>query len=296
MQRLRFSATAFGEWITRARRLNRRDWTPNAEAAREAVIYYTHFSSSAVRRELARLRDELGSRYDIFAAGYCRTSRALDGIDCVSALPYSASDLKSLPYPCKTARFDPESYLGNADLVPMRFFLDHPDYDHYWIIEYDVRFSGSWTKLFEDLSSSKADLLCTTLQAWADNPDWAHWGTLITGTEEVALQRRVKGFMPFCRLSRRFMQTSDARYRAGWAGHSEVIWPTVAALSDMLIEDIGGDGAFTPSERRGRYYFNTPNEWSQFPGTFVFRPSFADRNLFGPGCHFKGMLWHPVKE
>jgi hypothetical protein len=68
------------------------------------------------------------------------------------------------------------------------------------------------------------------------------------------------------------------------------------SLAGLLLEDIGGGGSFTPVARRGRYYHNTPSEWSQFPGTFVFRPSFADRNLFGPQCHFKGTLWHPVKE
>jgi hypothetical protein len=34
----------------------------------------------------------------------------------------------------------------------------------------------------------------------------------------------------------------------------------------------------------------------EFPGTFVYRPCFADRKLFGPHCHFTGTLWHPVKE
>jgi len=64
----------------------------------------------------------------------------------------------------------------------------------------------------------------------------------------------------------------------------------------MLSEFSVGTGSFTPAERRGRYYQNTPSEWSQFPGTFVYRPCFADRNLFGPQCHFTGTLWHPVKE
>jgi hypothetical protein len=267
-----------------------------ANEKREAVLYYTHFCSPAVLREVARLRNELDGRYDIFALGYCRSAGALDGLDCVPALEYSADDLLALPYPGKTGRFDPANFFGNADLVPMKFFLDRPDYDYYWIIEYDVRFSGAWPELFEDLSCSGADLLCTTMQTWAENPKWAHWETLKTGGEDVPLERRVKGFLPFCRLSPALLAACDARYRKGWNGHSEVIWPTVASLECLGLEDIGGDGSFTPAERHGRYYRNTPSEWSQFPGTFVFRPSFADRNLFGPECHFTGTLWHPVKE
>jgi hypothetical protein len=135
------------------------------------------------------------------------------------------------------AQFNPPNYIGNADLVPMRFFFERPDYDYYWIIEYDVRFSGAWPDLFADLSASDADLLCTTMQTWTENP-----------------------------------------------------------VAGLRMEDIGGDRSFTPAARRGRYYRNTPSEWSQFPGTFVYRPCFADRNLFGPQCQFTGTLWHPVKE
>jgi len=267
-----------------------------AKMKREVLLYYSHFCSPAVRREIARLRNELDSRYDIFAVGYCRSAGALKGIDCVPALEYSADDLIALPYPGKVRQFDPDNFIGNADLVPMKFFFDRPGYDYYWIVEYDVRFSGAWPELFADLSSSAADLLCTTMQAWTENPNWAHWGTLGTGGEEVPLERRVKGFMPFSRLSYAMLAACDARYREGWNGHCEVIWPTIASLVGLRLEDIGGNGSFTPAERRGRYYQNTASEWSQFPGTFVYRPCFADRNLFGPQCHFTGTLWHPVKE
>ena len=64
----------------------------------------------------------------------------------------------------------------------------------------------------------------------------------------------------------------------------------------VVLEASDRVGGRIRSERRGRYYNNTPSEWSQFPGTFVYRPCFADRNLFGPQCHFTGTLWHPVKE
>jgi hypothetical protein len=203
--------------------------TNGAKTKREVILYYGHFCSPAVQREVARLGNELDSRYDIFTVGYCRYA-ALKGIDCVPALEYSADDLMALPYPDKVRRFDPDSYFGNADLAPMKFFLDRPDYDYYWIVEYDGRFSGAWSDLFADLSSSAADLLCTTMQTWTENPNWAHWGTLDAGSEEVSLERRVKGFMPFSRLSHALLAACDERYRSGRSGHCEVIWPTIARL------------------------------------------------------------------
>lgn len=264
--------------------------------ASDAILYYAHLDSPSLRREVAELHAQLGTRYDIFVTGYCQSADALARIECVPTVAYSAGDLRSLPYPIKIGRFNPDDYIGNTDLVPMRFFRDHPGYDRYWLIEYDVRFGGEWSGLFSDLAGSEADLLSTTLQTCEENPGWAHWHTLTTGADDIRPNRRVKGFMPFARLSRRLLHACDALYRRGWAGHYEALWPTAALASGLCVEDVGGDSAFTPKERRGRYYFNTPSDWSLFPGTFVYRPCFADRDLSGPGCRFPGLLWHPVKE
>src|SRR5258708_43966 len=106
------------------------------------------------------MRSELDSRYDIFAVGYCRSASALSGIHCIPALECSAPGRGMLTYRGKGGHFDPQNFIGNVDLVPMKFFLDRPDYNYYWIVEYDVRFSGAWPALFADLSFSAADLLC----------------------------------------------------------------------------------------------------------------------------------------
>jgi len=92
------------------------DHANRATTKREVILYYSHFRSPAVLRELARLRAELGSSFDIFAAGYCRTAGALDGIECVPALEYSAYDLRSLPYRNKISRFNPDNFIGNAEI------------------------------------------------------------------------------------------------------------------------------------------------------------------------------------
>lgn len=263
--------------------------------ARQVVVYYSHVDSPAVRREITTLRAQLDERYAIVVAGYCASPDALRGLDFVPTFAYSPGAMTALPYPGKLAPFTPENYSGCVDLVPLRFFRDHPHYEHYWIIENDVRFCGDWSSLFAELGASDADLLCTTIQTYAENPDWAHWNTLRAGADEIPLERRVKGFIPFGRVSRRLFEACDARYRAGWSGHSEVLWPTIATQAGMRVEDIGGHGSFTPSARRGRYYYNAAHDWSLFPGTFVYRPCFTEQDIAGPSQRFPGWLWHPVK-
>jgi len=265
----------------------------------EAILYRTHRYNPVIARELARLLAEVGSRYDIFAVGYCRAPGALAGIDNVPAKEYSREDLAALGYARKIGDIDWDNVVGQSDLPVMKFFREHGNYDYYWIIEYDVRFSGPWARIFSDLALSSADILCTTIQTYGENPNWHHWHSLIAPGATVPPERWIKGFMPFCRVSQGALAAIDAAYRNGWGGHSEGTWPTIVREAGLSIEDIGGRGSFVPSHRRGKYYFNSPDRWSLFPGTFVWRPVFLDDALFGstdnPIIPGGNMLWHPVK-
>ncbi len=264
--------------------------------AMDAIIYYTHFDSLAVRREVHRLQDEVGGDYDIFVVGYCRTPDALAGIPQARICHYLLSDLMALPYPKKLYSFNPEDPRGNHDLALLRFCLDHPEYERYWIIEYDVRLSGHWSNLFAELAQTSADLLCTTMMTYHEFPQWMHWQGLSTGLEAVPAEKLIKGFLPFSRVSKAAVDAIDGKYRANWAGHPEVVWPTAVGCAGLTLEDIGGYGRFTPGRRRGRYYTCTPTNWAHSPGTFVYRPIFADGNLFGPADGYgNDTLWHPVK-
>jgi hypothetical protein len=165
------------------------------------------------------------------------------------------------------------------------------------VIEDDVRCSESWTGVFNELGASQADLLMTVVQDYPEWPNWYWWTHMITGTEALPLQKRVKGFLPFCRLSAACVEAIDRKYREGWGGHYEVTWANIARVSGLTIEDIGGQGKYTPLERRGQYYSCTVGDPTLFPGSFIFRPAFQDtgESEFGKGETQRGILWHPVK-
>jgi hypothetical protein len=194
-------------------------------------------------------------------------------------------------------KFFRDMVMGHQDLPALRFFLDHPDFDRYWLIEDDVRCSGPWTDIFDELTRSNADLLMSVVQDHAEVPGWHWWNSLITGNDTLPTGERVKGFLPFCGLSAACMQAIDRKYQEGWGGHYELTWASIALFSGLVIEDIGGDGTYTPAERRGRFYSCTPGSWHLFPGTFVYRPPFHDIDVseFGKSVTSSSMLWHPVK-
>jgi hypothetical protein len=216
---------------------------------------------------------------------------------------FDASRLIELGYPGKSAaeklygprqgdrhhqrfHFDP----GNVELPLLRFFKDHPGYDHYWTVEYDVRFTGSWNAFFSSFAASGADLLGTTLTRYDQVPDWHHWPTLDLAGRPIGKERYLRGFFPIYRLSRRALMQLDRDYRAGVKGHFECLVPTLLNHAGMTVEDIGGDGEFVQPGNRNRFYRNTPSRGSLNPGTFVFRPA-----MHRPGDE-PDMLWHPVRH
>jgi hypothetical protein len=256
----------------------------------DLIVYRARDLSKVVAREVERLRKELG--LTVHVVSYAINGDAESG----EHFTYSKQTLSQLPYTRQLDGIDWNTMIGRHDRPIIWHRMRFPHFERYWVIEDDVRYSGDWRELFDDLDRSEADLLMTTIQALEENPTWGWWKSLLSPTGEPSLA--LKGFGPFCRLSGRLLAALDAAYRDGWRGHFEATWPTVAAANKLLVEDVGGRGSFTPAARYGRHYWNTPGPYSLFPGSFVYHPWFMDMGesqfmRLSPGPH---LLWHPVKS
>jgi len=199
-------------------------------------------------------------------------------------------ELRALPYPAKVCGSDWNLWHdGHTDLILMHYWRAHPGYDRYWNIEYDVRYSGPWRCFFAAFEEDGSDLLAPMLCRRRDFPEWLFWPSLVTPEARPSDTEAVSSFMPMFRASGRMMRAMDEAYRAGWGGHLECSFATVAAIRGFAMADLGGDGEFTPEARRGRFYSGTVRDVYRAPGTFVFKPT-----LFRTGSR-PDMLWHPVK-
>lgn len=287
---------------------------PGHRALKNAIVYRARAVNPIVQREVDRLVRELPDFKTFIVCYRPEYDSALHSASG-TVYYYGQKDLHALPYPQKLSAVNwsnPESRppleadrkkfframeWGHQDLPVLKFFVDHPDFDRYWVIEDDVRFSGPWNEIISELARSSADLLMTVVEDHSEFPQWYWWDHLDTGNDVLPLDHRVKGFLPFCRLSAACLQAIDQKYRQGWGGHYEVTWPNIASISRLLIEDIGGQGSYTPAERRGRFYTCTLKSGTLFPGTFLYRPPFHDTGVseFGKNVTPHSMLWHPVK-
>jgi hypothetical protein len=172
----------------------------------------------------------------------------------------------------------------------LQFFRDNPEFDYYWAIEYDVRFSGDWFFFFDSFKEANHDFFACHLRYHADEPDWPRW-SLDHPRHSIALGERLRCFNPMFRLSNRALSFLHVSLLDGWRGHNEVLFPTLLHHNGFAIADMGGNGQFTPPEVRENFY--TESEATSIglldSGTMRYRPSFL---RVGPE---KNKLYHPVK-
>jgi hypothetical protein len=262
-----------------------------------ALLYYTHFVSDDVKAEIDNLARELSADLSLFAVGCCSDASTLNELasDRIKVRSYVRDDLRKLPYQSQLARVDWKTMRYSADLAIMRFFRGNPDFDFYWIIENDVRFTGSWNSLITELSASNADLLCSYVTTFNQNPSWMHWASFLSGSETMKKEDLVRAFFPVSRLSNRLMRAIDGRCQDGWAGQYEVLWTTIARVIGGKIEEIGGVGSAVPAERRGKYYYYSMSPQGLFLSTFAAWPLYSTKSAFHR-ISPPNILWHPVKE
>ena len=257
---------------------------------KNVVIFQAHTMDWFSRRALRKLATELKGYADVFIQGLAGEERAFPeashGLPCTK---YSRDGLLALPYPEKTRPAEWKLVPGNTDLMLLSLWREHPDYDYYWIVEYDVRYTGNWRRFLQKFDWCHADVLGTNVLRYRDTPDWNHWRSLVVPRDVDCVTEPIRAFLPLCRMSAAACAAVDAAYRAGWGGHNEVVWPTVACHDGLIVEDIGGEGPFTPEPRRGKFYTSTPKALSLTPGSFGYRP------MRPFGSPVPGRLSHPVK-
>jgi hypothetical protein len=184
--------------------------------------------------------------------------------------------------------------MGYMDLVLLPLAL-RTTRSKVWLLEYDVDYSGHWATLFEQFRNNSADLLTTTVHSEAYDPSWAFWPTALHPAN-ISSELKTRSFLPLCRVSRAFLHRyRDAVSTGEWRGHYEFLFPTIARAHRLSIEDIGGNGPFTPTERLNRNYENT-GRGHLSPGTFAFRPSRSFYFHEKPDQFERAnMLFHPIK-
>ena len=168
----------------------------------------------------------------------------------------------------------------NVHFPVLYFFLNNQGYDYYWLVEYDVRFSGSWKYFFNSFQDVDADLITSRMWKYSDNPSWCWWKCIWHPRHFIPLEERLSSFNPVYRISNRALQHLHNSHGDGWVGHYEVVVPTLLQNSGFKLVGIGGAERFVPPDQKDKFYT---------PKTFRWRPVF--KAVTGK----VNKLYHPVK-
>ena len=181
---------------------------------------------------------------------------------------------------------------GNAHFPLLQFYRNNPEYDYYWVIEHDVRFSGNWRDFFYFFQNIKNDFLACDIRRYEEEPDWVWWSTLRHPDKHISNTDRICSFNPIYRISNSALYFLDQSMRSGWSGHFEVLIPTLLHLNGFKIMDIGGTSSFVlPGMENMFYTIPENNETGAFiEGTMRYRPYYYKAG------ELVNKLYHPVKQ
>jgi len=251
-----------------------------------AILYLSHFNHKRLWRAYRKLHSACAG----FGEAYFVLNQSSDLAPAgAKGEPADISCMFTVTPALRTALgHSARKVSKGADQAILAFRQLKPQYDYYWIVEYDVQFSGNWRALFDAFADNTSDLLCTSLHRTHTNPTWRWWRSLSWPADPKP--ELIRGFFPFARVSARALDAIIAATQAGISGHYELTWPTVLHHSGLVIEDIGGDGQFVQPSNRNRWYTSTPRNENLSPGTVVYRPT-----RLSPGRR-PNTLWHPVKH
>lgn len=258
---------------------------------RSALLWMTHVWNPELEAEFKKLREMDGSGLpevwllldartpgaETIARGRHRC-RLMDEAGVVGRLGYG---------PSGGLRFFDQMHLPLID-----FWLSHPDYEHYWLVEYDVRYTGDWGVFLESFNDLDHDLLTTHVRRFSDEPYWYWWDSLSHPERHIPREERARSLNVIYRMSSRALDLVHEEQSRGWRGHPEVLLPTLLLHNGYTVMDLGGDGPFTPEGLRGRAYSSDTSKAGRLVspfGTVRWRPSWSS-----PGRR-ADTIYHPVK-
>ncbi|MEP7239900.1 MAG: hypothetical protein ABI697_03340 [Devosia sp.] len=260
----------------------------------DCVVFFTHLWDARIASHFARLKREMEGILPVFLAVHLEPGASLPA----GLQPDIVVDgrLAMHLFPARFAAcvghrtgFKP----GYVDLLWLAALLQPSlaNFDRLWVMEYDVDFSGVWSRFFTEAAGYDADLLATHLRFRRDDLDWV-WLNEIADPDDHP-DDHIIGLLALARLSRIALSRLALSYRHDrWAGHFELIIPTVISRLGLRVADLGGNGSFTDPSRRGRWYDGTSGlEHDPFGVGTPRSDYFAE----SPAGYAKGRLYHPVK-
>lgn len=152
-------------------------------------------------------------------------------------------------------------------------------YDYYWIIEYDIRFTGSLKMLMSDHHEMTADVLGTYTSGYAGDGEYTVWREPNVNFP-LPIEDCVRNFAPLMRLSSRLFSVLPSQ-ALKYYSNIETFIPSVS------VKLFGRDSVQTFKTR----YWNRDS--CRYAPQWGPQEKFAETVVSNP--QYKNIIFHPVK-
>jgi hypothetical protein len=253
--------------------------------SRQVILLLTHSTEQKHHVEFERINTSLGHHCDVFMLFHAGGDKLPTFSGAI--YPFTNESLDKLGYPL----FSDSVVPGSTHFPVLEFFHNHPVYDFYWVVEYDVHFKGKWRDFFDHFWKSAADFITCHIRSYNEEPRWTWWG-LRHPTLNVPPSERLRSFNPIYRISKPALMHIDRLHKEQWSGHYEELLATMLHRNGFLLQDIGGTGPFVRKGDKNRFYIDSAKDTKgrMKNGTMRFRPPFQKVGWR------RNKLYHPVKE
>lgn len=258
---------------------------------KNAVIISTHFLNDYVISKYHKIYNDLDhQRYDVILLMNTDEEIMQTHLTDMNVCIVNTKDISELHYtPIKKTLLP-----GSCHFPVLSFFLNNIQYNQYWVIEYDVEFTGDWSILLDDYDKklSDYDFISCHIERYNENKNkhWYWWHD--NNNVGYKLEECIKSFNPICRYSRNALSYVDLYQKLGNSAHSEILIATCLYHAGYKIGDIGGNSEFTPGDYIQKYYSSTPDSINN--GSMRYRPLYTRQTIEMTGL--KNHLFHPLKE
>jgi hypothetical protein len=219
----------------------------------QVFLFLTHVYSKEIVKEFKKIKRATRALGPCFILYHQKTDAPIDR-KILDLHPYiiTESDLLKLsdaPY------FADTRVSVKPDRSLIKFYSERK-FSYYWLIEYDVRFSGNWKYFFRHFSKTKEDFLTSHIRRYQQEPEWLHW-TADHFDKKTELIKALRSFNPIFRISRPALDYIYKMYLDGWTGHYEALFPTLLFHGNFSIRDFGGTGEFVPPQDINQFYLGS---------------------------------------
>lgn len=148
----------------------------------------------------------------------------------------------------------------NPSFILERFYVEHKQYDYYYLHEYDVTYSGNYQDLFDTLDKNEdADLIAAYIQKQSDKIYWQWWNKFKTKTDILYPDHHLlKSCLSFCRLSNKALETICGYPENRNNVLYEMSYPTICYKNNLKM--VALDSVISDKEFQKNYDYCS-NKW-----------------------------------